>query len=112
VGDGLTFTSGGASSARRGWTDRRRRGATSGIIATCDPVRDRYGRIDAFQVGGKTLKAVGGGGRTAFKCDDDGQEAWSGRVPNARTWEQRNAIVAASVPKSHVRERAVLKEAN
>jgi hypothetical protein len=42
----------------------------------------QYGRIDAFHVGGHELaQTIDGGGRTAFKWDDDGQKTCSGRCP-------------------------------
>src|SRR6516164_1812442 len=77
--------------------------ATSGIIATCDPVRDnmvvltRSMSADTSSLRRSMVAGVGlsNGTMTAKRRAPE----W---VPNARTWEHRNAMVTRQVRQTHI----------
>ena len=69
--------------------------ATSGIIVTSEPVRDRIVGVDPLHVGGHELdQAVDGWRRPDFEWDDDGQVQVSGLTKDAA--EHRNAMIGAA----------------
>src|SRR5260221_4839142 len=85
--------------------------ATSGIIATCDPVRDNMVVLTQSMSGGTSSlrrsmvadERLSNGTMTAKRRAPE----W---VPNARTWKHRNAMVTRQVRQNaHLRERTVSK---